>query len=55
LTFTAKICDGKESLLRVAAAAQGRQIFLGTKYQNGKNVPNGHKIYQMVTKYNKLP
>jgi hypothetical protein len=27
------------------------QIFLGAAYQNRKNVPNNHKIYQMVTKY----
>jgi hypothetical protein len=32
---------------------QGCQIFLGTANQNGKNVPNNHKIYQMATKYSK--
>jgi hypothetical protein len=28
---------------------------LGTTYQNGKNIPNNHKIYQMTTKYTKCP
>jgi hypothetical protein len=46
---------------------QGCQIFLGATHQNGKiyqilshkiyqwpqNIPNGHKIYQMATKYTK--
>jgi hypothetical protein len=27
------------------AQQQGCQIVLGTTYQNGKNVPNDHKIY----------
>jgi hypothetical protein len=31
--------------------SRGCQIFLGTTYQKGKNVPNGHKIYQMAIKY----
>jgi hypothetical protein len=26
---------------------QGCQIFLGTKYQNGKNITNYHELYQM--------
>jgi hypothetical protein len=30
---------------------QGCQIFLGITYQNGKNIPNYHKIYQMPIKY----
>jgi hypothetical protein len=34
---------------------QGCQIILGTKYQNGKNIPNYHKLYQMSMKYNKRP
>jgi hypothetical protein len=34
---------------------QGCQIFLGTTYQNGKNIPKDHKIYQMATKYTKWP
>jgi hypothetical protein len=37
------------------AAPQGCQTFPGTTYQNGKNVPNEHKIYQMTTKYTKWP
>jgi hypothetical protein len=35
--------------------AQGCLIFLGTKYQNGKNVPNYLELYQMSIKYNKRP
>jgi hypothetical protein len=27
--------------------SQGCQIYLVTTYQNGKNVPNNHKIYQI--------
>jgi hypothetical protein len=27
---------------------QGCQIFLGKTYQNGKNIPNDHKIPQMA-------
>jgi hypothetical protein len=34
-------------------AAQGCQIFLGSTYQNGKNIPNDHKIYQMAIQFNK--
>jgi hypothetical protein len=30
---------------------QGCQIFPGTTYQNGKNIPNNHNIYQWATKY----
>jgi hypothetical protein len=30
-------------------------IFLGTTYQNGKNIPINHKIYQMGLKYIKWP
>jgi ribosomal protein L27 len=40
-TTTTKMC-----------AMQGCQIFLGTKYQNGENIPNGHKIY--VSNGNKI-
>jgi hypothetical protein len=36
-----------------AAAAQGCQIILGTKYQNVKYIPNYHELYQMSIKYNK--
>jgi hypothetical protein len=34
---------------------QSCQIFLSTTYQNGKNIPNNHEIYQMATKYTKWP
>jgi hypothetical protein len=33
---------------------QGCQIFLGTTYQNGENVPKNKKNYQMVTKYTNI-
>jgi hypothetical protein len=33
----------------------GLPDFLGTTYQNGENIPSGHKIYQMATKYTKWP
>jgi hypothetical protein len=36
-------------------AAQGCQIFIGATYQNGKNIPNDHKIYQMAIQFNKWP
>jgi hypothetical protein len=36
-------------------AMLGCQIFLGTTYQNGKNIPNNHKIYKMATKYINWP
>jgi hypothetical protein len=29
---------------------QGCQIFLGTIYQQGENIPNYHKIYLMAVK-----
>jgi hypothetical protein len=29
------------------SCVQGCQIFLSTIYQNGKNIPNGRKFYQM--------
>jgi hypothetical protein len=34
---------------------QGCQIFRGTIYQNGENIPNDHKIYQSALKYTKWP
>jgi hypothetical protein len=37
------------------ALGQVCQIFLGTKYQNGKNMPNYHDLNQMSIKYNKRP
>jgi hypothetical protein len=32
---------------------QGCQIFIRTKYPNGKNVPNFHELHQMSIKYDK--
>jgi hypothetical protein len=32
---------------------QGCQIFVATTYQNGKNIPNIQKIYQIFRKYTK--
>jgi hypothetical protein len=40
---------GESAICRVA------RIFLGTKYQNGKNIPNYHELYQLSIKYNKRP
>jgi hypothetical protein len=37
----------------VPVAGQGCQIFLGTLYQNRKNVPNEYNMYQMAIKYPK--
>jgi hypothetical protein len=34
---------------------QGCQIFLGTKYQNGKKYTKLPQIYEMSIKYNKRP
>jgi hypothetical protein len=38
---------------RLSPHVLGCQIFLGATYQNGKNIPNNHKIYHMSTKYTK--
>jgi hypothetical protein len=47
-----------------SAQLQGCQIFLATTYQNGKNIPNyhkiskipnGHKIYRVAVKQIKCP
>jgi hypothetical protein len=46
---------GKNSCRVNVGARQGCQIFLGTKYQNGKNIPNYHELCQMPIKYNKRP
>jgi hypothetical protein len=46
----------KETKKRVGTRSpQGCQIFLGTKYQNAKNIPNYQELYQMPIKYNKRP
>jgi hypothetical protein len=34
------------------ALRQGSEIFLGTTYPNGKNIPKDHKIYQIEKKPN---
>jgi ribosomal protein S7 len=40
---------GKTCLAKVGPHEnQGCQIFRGTTYQNGKNIPNGRKIAQMA-------
>jgi hypothetical protein len=36
------------------ASVQGCQIFQRTTYQNGKNIPNDHKIYQMDIQYSNM-
>jgi hypothetical protein len=45
----------KEQNVMEMSEIQGCQIFRGTTYQNGENLPNDHKIYQMVVKYSKWP
>jgi hypothetical protein len=37
------------------AAVQGCQIFIGTTYQNGKNILNDHKMYQLAKQYTIWP
>jgi hypothetical protein len=39
-----------ETLQHTHKFVQGCQIFLSTTYQNGKNRPKDHKIYQVATK-----
>jgi hypothetical protein len=34
-------------------SARVARFFLGTKYQNGKNIPNYHKIFPVSIKYTK--
>jgi hypothetical protein len=38
-------------LKHLSAQQQGCQMFPGATYQNGKNIPNGHKIFQMAIHY----
>jgi hypothetical protein len=56
--------DGQESVLLfesqsglhflAAAIKKGvARFFLAQTYQNGKIIPNGHKLYQMAVKYSK--
>jgi hypothetical protein len=46
----------KEPLHTAQGTGYGCQIFLGTIYQNGKNIqvtknnPNGHKMYNLAVK-----
>jgi hypothetical protein len=63
LHFT-RIFGSKETYLQgrkewenknIIPAKQGCQIFLGTKYKNGKNISNYHELYPMSIKYNKCP
>jgi hypothetical protein len=48
--FGEEACLNLRLLLCVDWGHKGCQIFRGTTYQNGKNVPNGHEIYQMTVK-----
>jgi hypothetical protein len=45
----------KPSGNRLMSLAQGCQIFLGTIYQNGKNLPNDHNMHKIAVKYTKWP
>jgi hypothetical protein len=49
MTFWLKIY--RPAQMACLPANQGCQIFLGTMYQNGKNIPDNPEIYQMATKY----
>jgi hypothetical protein len=46
-----KICENSLSV----TLGQGCQIFLGTAYQNGKYIPNYHKLHQLATKHTRWP
>jgi hypothetical protein len=39
------------TLIKRCLKEQGRQIFLGIKYQNGTSIPNNYKIYQIAKDY----
>jgi hypothetical protein len=45
-----KNSSGVEKKSGKRSSEHGCQIFLGTIYQNGKYIPNYHKIYQMSIK-----
>jgi hypothetical protein len=47
--------EARRKCLRILSCVQGCQILLGTTYQNGKNIPNFHKTYQISTKHTKFP
>jgi hypothetical protein len=49
------VLDNFQRRLEIENSKQGCQIFLGTKYQNGKNITNCHELHQMSIKYNKRP
>jgi hypothetical protein len=44
-----------EAEFAAARTVQGCQIFVGTGFQNLENLPNQHKMYQMVIKFPKCP
>jgi hypothetical protein len=46
-----QIFGGKAVAECLSKSIQGCQIFLGTAYQNGTNIPNDPKIYQKAIKY----
>jgi hypothetical protein len=39
-----------DGALALGGVVQGCQIFIVTTLRNGKNIPNGHKIYQLAVK-----
>jgi hypothetical protein len=51
--FQIAASNGFVENVRIAGSDQGCQIFLGSTYQNGKNIPNGHKIYLKAVTYTK--
>jgi hypothetical protein len=54
-TNVLKVSSDTDGSTGTASADQGCQISIGTAYQNRKNVPNHHKIYQMAITYSKVP
>jgi hypothetical protein len=52
LTLTGD-CQGWKSYITITHWVQGCPIFIGPWYQNRKNVPDEHKMFQMVIKYPK--
>jgi hypothetical protein len=53
-SFAALLLLKEQRSILTRPPVQGCQILLGTWYQNRKNVPNEHKMYQMVTTYPKM-
>jgi hypothetical protein len=53
--FLAVLIKSRRQNFKEISLAQGCQIFFVYDTKTGKNVPNEHKLYQLVTKYTKCP